>query len=276
MSEGAPTGSPREPARVTRSWLPVVWAIGTLACGPPCLTPDQHGTVVPPSPAAPVPAQQPSGRAQQAIVEEAATAVSQLSRQPRFASIGRLLEHARAVAIFPQLIKASLVFGGEGGTGVLVVKGSDGSWSLPAFYSLGAPSIGLQAGVQATTVLLFIMDDITVERMLYSSLTLGVSTSATIGQVGERDLADAELLSKNIFELSEASGAFAGVSFDGYVITVRQKHNDAYYGAGSTPQGILFKRTHRRPEAIVLLRALESAASSASDSTIRPEDDASK
>jgi len=197
------------------------------------------------------------GGAQQAIVDRAAEAVTRLRQQPRFSSIEPLLTKARAVVIFPRLLKASLVFGGEGGNGVVLVKRPDGSWSGPAFYSLAAPSVGLQAGVQATTVLLFIMNDLTLERMLHSSLTLGASTSATLGQVGERDLTETEIVSRDIFELAESGGAFAGVSYEGYLITARQKHNEAYYGAGAAPRAILMDAKYSRSEADGLKRALE-------------------
>lgn len=247
----------------------VALAMSAVSCGRAALGPELGETVVPPPvmPTQVVPENPPTGQAQQAIVEQAADAVWHLRRQPRFASMGPLLSQARAVAVFPRLIKVSLLFGGEGGEGVVVAKETDGSWSLPAFYSFGAPSVGLQAGVQATTVLLFIMDDVTVEQMLYSSLTLGTSTGATLGQVAEGGLTEPEPLGKNVFALADTGGAFAGISFDGYVIMASQEHNDAYYGAGSTPRGILFGRRHRRPEAIVLLRALES-------DTIGPEVDA--
>jgi len=256
------TDSPRDPARwrfTNGSCLLFAVAFHTLACGPAALVPEQTGIAVPLT-ASFAPPEQPLGGAQQAIVERAADAVSRLTARPKFSAVARLLEKARAVAIFPELSKTSLVFGGEGGNGVVVAKGYDDSWSYPAFYALGAPSAGLQTGVQSTTLLLFIMDEKTVERMLYSSLTLGANTSATLGHVGERGLTETELRSKNIFELAEAGGAFAGVSFDGYVITARQEHNSAYYGAGATPESILFDRSSRRPEALVLLRALSSGA----------------
>src|SRR5687767_4279241 len=91
------------------------------------------------------------GAAQQAIVERSASALTRMRDNPRFSTLGTYLEKARAVMIFPRLVKASLIFGGEGGNGVMVVRGADGSWSDPAFYSLGAPSVGLQIGYQEAT-----------------------------------------------------------------------------------------------------------------------------
>lgn len=158
--------------------------------------------------------------------------------------------------IFPRLVKASLILGGEGGNGVLVAKGSDGSWSNPAFYTLGAPSVGLQLGYQEAMVVLFLMEDSVLQRALHSDVTLGASTSFALGDAGAAGQSEHEILAKPIYQLVEARGAFVGASLDGYVISARNKHNQAYYGEPATPHGILIERKHSRPEAQVLLRAL--------------------
>jgi lipid-binding SYLF domain-containing protein len=175
---------------------------------------------------------------------------------PAFAGMERLLEHARGVMIFPRLVKASFIVGGEGGNGVLVARGVDGSFSNPAFYSLGAPSVGLQVGYQEATVILFIMDDRVLEHALHSDFTLGGTTSITLGHLGEGGESEREAFSKPVYQVVDVAGAFAGISLDGYVIGLRNKHNYAYYGAPATPRAILIERTHSRPEAEVLLRAL--------------------
>jgi lipid-binding SYLF domain-containing protein len=197
-----------------------------------------------------------TGAAQQVIVERSAAAFTRLRAGSSAAEVDVLVERARGIMIFPRLVKASLIFGGEGGNGVLVVKGADASWSNPAFYSLGAPSVGLQIGYQETTVVLFLMDDSVVQRALEADLTLGANTSLALGQVAETQGHRGELFSKPIYQLVEARGAFVGASLDGYVISARNKHNQAYYGAPASPRSILIDRSERRPEADVLLRAL--------------------
>jgi SH3 domain-containing YSC84-like protein 1 len=199
---------------------------------------------------------------QQAIVENSAAAFTHV-RQERGPQVERFLERARGVMIFPRLVKASLIVGGEGGNGVLVVKGNDGTWSNPAFYSLGAPSLGLQIGYQEASVVLFLMEDSVVQKALHSDVTLGTNTSVALGDFDDRTESQGEVLSKPIYQLVEARGAFVGVSLDGYVISARNKHNQAYYGAPVTPRAILIDRTYVRPQADVLLRALPKATSPA-------------
>ena len=193
---------------------------------------------------------------QQAIVERSASAFEQVRRNPRYAGMEAYLQRARGVMIFPRLVKASLLFGGEGGNGVLVARKSDGSWSHPAFVSLGSPSIGLQLGYQQATVVLLIMDQPTLERALHSSVVLGAKAGATLGNIDEMDHTSADVVSANIYHVVEAEGAFAGISFDGYVIGTRARHNRDYYGKPVSPREILLEGSARQPAAAVLTRAL--------------------
>jgi SH3 domain-containing YSC84-like protein 1 len=194
--------------------------------------------------------------AQQAIVEESAAALQKMRSSPRFARADFILEQARGVLIFPQLVKASLIVGGEGGSGVLVARKPDGTWSDPAFYSVGAPSLGLQLGYQRATVVLFIMDERTLERTMNASLTLGTKAGATLGYVDENGNTKANVVSANIYQLVDADGMFVGVSLDGYVMSTRQRHNREYYGRPITPREILLNGASHKAEASILERAL--------------------
>jgi lipid-binding SYLF domain-containing protein len=194
---------------------------------------------------------------EQALVEKSAAAFSRLREDQRFAAMATQLQRARAVMIFPRVVKASLIVGGEGGSGVLVAKQADGSWSGPAFYSVGSPSLGLQAGYQQATVVLFIMDQPTLERVLHSSLMLGGNAGATLGKVDEIDGNNSDVLSANIYQVIDAEGAFAGLSLDGYVIGARPQHNRNYYGKPVTPGQILLDGSAANPGSAVLTNALQ-------------------
>jgi lipid-binding SYLF domain-containing protein len=232
----------RTKARLARTCiaLATVFGVTTFACSKPR------------------PAEAPRSEAlpQQRLVERAAAALARMRDNPKFASMEPFLEKARAVMIFPRLIKASLLFGGEGGNGVLIARSPDGSWSDPAFYSLGAPSVGLQIGYQEATVILFVMDDVAFRTMLGSSVALGANTTVAVGDIGDAEKAEGEVIDKPIYQLVEAGGVFAGVSLDGYVIAPRSRHNFAYYGASGSPTAILLDRSVSNHEARVLHDAL--------------------
>jgi lipid-binding SYLF domain-containing protein len=97
-------------------------------------------------------------------------------------------------------------------------------------------------------------------RVLGLPKPLGANTSVALGQVAETGGTQSELFSKPIYQLVEARGAFVGASLDGYVISARNKHNQAYYGGPVTPRSILIERSQHRAQADVLLRALTPKA----------------
>jgi len=66
----------------------------------------------------------------------------------QYPALVTLAARAKAIIIVPNLIRAAFFFGGRGGNGVMLVRGADGRWSPPAFYTLGGISWGLQVGGQ--------------------------------------------------------------------------------------------------------------------------------
>src|SRR5581483_478416 len=62
--------------------------------------------------------------------------------------------HARAVLVFPSVLKAGFVFGGETGNGVLLMNGKPAG-----YYNLSGGSWGLQIGGQDFSYALFFMTD---------------------------------------------------------------------------------------------------------------------
>ena len=63
-------------------------------------------------------------------------------------------EKAKAILVFPSILKAGLIIGGQGGNGALIVDGR-----TVAYYNISAASYGLQAGVQEFGYAMFLMTD---------------------------------------------------------------------------------------------------------------------
>jgi lipid-binding SYLF domain-containing protein len=63
-------------------------------------------------------------------------------------------EKAKAVLVFPSILKAGLIIGGQGGNGALF----EGD-KTAAYYNIAAASYGLQAGVQEFGYAMFLMTD---------------------------------------------------------------------------------------------------------------------
>ena len=63
-----------------------------------------------------------------------------------------LANKAEGVLVFPSVVKAGLLFGGEYGEGVLIVHGK-----ISGYYNLISGSIGFQLGVQERSVIIMFM-----------------------------------------------------------------------------------------------------------------------
>src|SRR3712207_7707063 len=96
------------------------------------------------------PAALAQAEAPQALVDRATLAVQEMFLEggDRIRDATALLRRARATVICPRLFRAGFIFGGEGGDCLLMARDGAGSWSAPAFYTLGGGSVGFQVGVQ--------------------------------------------------------------------------------------------------------------------------------
>ncbi|MBA4064048.1 MAG: hypothetical protein C0501_10115 [Isosphaera sp.] len=139
-----------------------------------------------------------------------------------------LLADAHGVAIIPRVVKAGFVLGGRGGHGVVLVRGKDGTWSDPVFVNLGGASVGFQAGVESTEVVLVFRSAKSLERLFEGKgkITLGADAGVAAGPVGRQAMAATDAkLEAEILSYSRSRGLFAGVSLDGAVVRPEPKAN---------------------------------------------------
>jgi len=192
------------------------------------------------------------------LVDKARIAVQRLARHPDMGpNLRRFIQKARAVLIFPTLIKGAFMFGGEGGSGVLLTRNSNGSWSYPAFYTMASVSFGLQFGGQTTEAILMLRTDGALNAVLDTQIKLGADVSVAAGPVGLGvDGAITTNAGADIFSYSTSQGLFAGTSLEGAVIARRGDWNRAFYDSRATPRSIVVDRAHANPAADALRDAL--------------------
>jgi lipid-binding SYLF domain-containing protein len=195
---------------------------------------------------------------QQELVDRAKITVDALrSDQNMGKAINDLLPKARAVMVFPNLFKAGFILGGEGGSGVLLVRGADGTWSAPAFFGMGSGSIGLQIGAQSSEVIFLIMTDGGLRKVLNNSMKLGADASIAVGPVGAGiEASTTANFRQDIYAYSKTSGLFGGGAFEGSVLTPREEWNRAYYGNGATTRAVTIERQFTNYGADTLRSAL--------------------
>jgi len=173
----------------------------------------------------------------------------------------RLLSRAAGVLIYPQVLRAAFLVGASGGSGALVVhEAQTKQWAGPAFYTIGQGSFGLQAGADASEVVLVALTERGVSALLSTSAKLGADVGVTLGPVGAGAAAATANLSADIISYARAKGLYAGVSVDGAVVATRDALNAAYYGKEVSPTDILLRRNVSNKQAAGLLSAVSHAA----------------
>lgn len=192
------------------------------------------------------------------IVAESRYTIEKLKADKEFANVTAYIDKARAVLIIPQLIKAGFLIGGEGGTGVLLVKGADGSWSNPAFYTLAAGSIGLQMGGSISEVVFTFMSESAVLSILDNEIKLGADLSVAVGPLGRGlEAATTTDFNADVYAFSRTIGLFGGGAFEGAKLFERTSYNTDYYGAEATPHDITIGRKYNNPDSAELRRVLQ-------------------
>ncbi len=172
-----------------------------------------------------------------------------------------LLARAKGVLIYPQVLKGAFIVGVSGGSGVMLAHDQKaGKWGGPAFYTIGEASFGLQAGGQASEVILVALSDRGVAALLATSAKLGADAGVALGPVGAGAAAATANLSADIISYSRAKGLYAGISVDGAVVATRGGLNNAYYGREVTPTDILINRSVSNKHAARLISAVARAA----------------
>ncbi len=184
--------------------------------------------------AAPALAQQLTERQeqQQRLVDRATlTAQDILDWRANGDQARRFLERSRGVLICPSIFRMSFIFGGSGGGCVLLARDGSGSWSAPAFYSMGSGSFGLQAGIQDAELMLFIMSRRGLTAIMDSQFKFGANAGVTLATLGagmEGDTSAA--FNADIVVLEKSKGLFAGISLQGSILSFDSVGNRAYYG----------------------------------------------
>ncbi|MHA1597794.1 MAG: lipid-binding SYLF domain-containing protein [Alphaproteobacteria bacterium] len=192
------------------------------------------------------------------LVNQATETVQRFKSMPDLSLVAEYIDTARGVVVLPTVIKGGIMFGGEGGNGVLLVKQSDGSWSSPAFYFLAAASFGLQAGLQDTEVILVLRSDNAVSAVIEHQGKLGADAGITVGMIGQgAEISTTANIGVDVLAFSNAKiGLFGGASLEGAVLARRTDLNEAYYGAGATPSAIVYQGQYSNPQADALRAAL--------------------
>ena len=193
----------------------------------------------------------------------AVTVLKEMMAIPESSIPEKLMAEAYAIAVVPDVGEAGFVFGGRFGKGLISIRGKDGAWSNPNFIKLSGGSVGFQAGIQSSDVILVFTKPEGVNSIIKGKFTLGADASIAAGPVGRSAQASTdEKFEAEIFSYARSKGLFAGVSLDGTAITIDRKANTEMYGDMQSPASIFDGRTQTDNKSIVAFRnELEEASS---------------
>lgn len=123
-----------------------------------------------------------------------------------------LVQRAHGVLVFPRVLSASFVVGGEHGEGVLRVNGQN-----DGYYSTTSGSIGFQAGAQSKAIVILFMTQEALDHFRSSNgWTVGADATVAVANIGANGRIDTNTLNEPIiaFAMTNA-GLVAGVSLNG-------------------------------------------------------------
>ena len=210
---------------------------------------------------APAPAQDGVAAAsrEEQIVQMSSSVLDEVMAIPAQAIPQSLLSKARAVAIIPNVVKGGFVVGVRHGRGVVLVRDDAGNWQAPLFVSLTSGSVGWQAGIQSTDLVMVFQTRKSVNALMNGRMTVGVDAAAAAGPVGRQATAATDLtLSSEILSYSRSRGLFAGFALDGASVQIDNLAGASYYhsnGAGAGPNAWAGPATVP-PSAIALINRL--------------------
>lgn len=137
-----------------------------------------------------------------------------------------VLQNAAGIAIIPNMVKAGFIAAGRHGQGVLLThKGNE--WSLPVFMSISGGSLGLQAGVETSDVVLVFQNARSMDNLIAGNFNLGADAIVAAGPAGAA--AKASTSNADILSYKRTGGLFAGVSVTGGVLSLDREATRDFY-----------------------------------------------
>ena len=148
------------------------------------------------------------------ISQDSLTALQRLyDTVPKAKMLG---EKAKAIIVFPSILKAGLIIGGQGGNGALIESGK-----IVGYYNISAASYGLQIGVQEFGYAMFLMTD---EARKYIDKSdgweIGVGPTIVVVDEGAAKSLTTTTTKDDVYAfIFSQKGMMAGISIQGSKIT---------------------------------------------------------
>ncbi|OMJ26194.1 SH3 domain-containing protein [Smittium culicis] len=151
-----------------------------------------------------------------------------------------ILETCHGLVIL-SVLKGGFLYSGRVGSGIVVARLPNGSWSGPSAVGMIGLGIGGQIGAEITNLIIALNSPEDIDSFS-SNKALLVGTNITVSSpaIGRNIEADVNLLKGlTVFSYSHSRGLFAGISLEGTLIVERKSANKKYYNRKITAKEIL-------------------------------------
>ncbi|CAH0475567.1 unnamed protein product [Peronospora belbahrii] len=153
-----------------------------------------------------------------------------------------MIQNAVGLA-FLTVVKAGMVWTGKMGTGIVIARLADGSWSPPSGIGTAGMGFGAEIGGEIIDFLIVLGSPSAVKTFKKGTqVSVGAGIDLAVGPVGRAAGASVNAGGGGIsgnYTYSHAKGAFAGVGLHGSTFVVRGAMNSQFYGRKVTPNEIL-------------------------------------
>ncbi|KAI8370373.1 uncharacterized protein BYT42DRAFT_548652 [Radiomyces spectabilis] len=166
--------------------------------------------------------------------------------------------------VFIRLVRIGLLVSAKSGTGIIIARLPDGSWSAPSGVSMTSLGFGHLAGGEVIDSIIVMNYRAAVKAFFDGGgqLQLGAGVSLAAGPLGRSmDVAAAASNANHIaatYAYSMSKGLYFGYSFEGSKISERVNTNAAYYGRPISAREILNGGVPPSPHAQRLYQILAS------------------
>lgn len=178
--------------------------------------------------------------------------------KPERAIPDAILKGAKGLAIFT-VLKAGMMVTYKVGTGLVVAKRPDGSWSAPSAIISCGIGWGPQVGGEITDFMIVLRNEAAVRAFsgrVHISLGAGLSVAAgPVGRSFEADFRTGDGGTAACYTYSLSKGVFAGCSLEGDVVMTRTGTNVQFYGDPSVCAAEILLGSMKQPKAAAPLYA---------------------
>ncbi|KAL2208869.1 hypothetical protein CC79DRAFT_627490 [Sarocladium strictum] len=169
--------------------------------------------------------------------EEPKTPTKIMKKIPR-----RIIQNAAGIAVFT-CMRSGLWMTGSGGSGILIARKSDGTWSPPSGIMLHTPTLSFVIGVDIYDCILVVSDLAALEAIIKPRVTLGEDVGLASGQSVACDSADSDFKwtdpGATVLTYLKARGQHQHVNLSGCILTERANENERFYGSEVSQMDIL-------------------------------------